>query len=694
MMPGRNLPCPCGSGKKYKRCHGKAEGRDEIHEPRLILDRATQLARAGQLDQALNLAGKLPSSSVKFQFQIDLLKDRQKPGDLQQAEKKCVQWQRVEPRSVQPLFQLMQIYWGSDRSKLTPSLAVKIGKLEPGHQLTPYYQAISQQLSGDLPAAILNHRLALLRNGRHSFSELELDLEVGIAVYDVAAGHYPGSPGLNETALVEAQSTYDLLNHAIQCWLDSKPDFSRLRAGQITRYGNACYNLGCAQADRYDRLEGALQHFQNALQVDPGHTLAQTNSLFAQNYDPHLSNRDALCNHREVAAEFRRRIGPPKSSWKNNPEPERTLRIAYLSSDFCRHSVAHFITPVLEAHEQESLQLHAYHTGQRHDEWTERIESAVHQLNRVGDMTDQELHRRIVQDRIDILIDLNGFSRGHRVDVLMQRAAPIQVSWIGYPNTTGLDVMDYRIVDRITDPEPDAKNYNSESLITMDPVFSVYMPNPSLPDVAPETPAVKAGYFTFGSFNALPKLNPGLFNLWAQILSQVDGSKLLLKTTMLDQPSVRRDVSDALSQAGIEVDRQILLGRTPSPQEHMQTYNQVDLCLDSTPYNGTTTSCDTLTMGVPVVTLAGSRHVSRVTASQLYSMGLDILVASHSDQYVDTAVRLASDMSKLSNLRAGLRERIQKSPLMDYRGFTRQLEKKYRDIWRLWCADPVNKNHS
>ena len=173
---------------------------------------------------------------------------------------------------------------------MTPSLASKIGELEPDHPLAPYYQAISQQLNENLTAAIVNHRLALVRNAKHSFSATELDLEVCIAVYDVAAGHYPGSPGLNESALVEAQSTFDLLDRAVQCWLDSKPDFPRLRAGQITRYGNACYNLGCAQADRYDKLEGALQHFQNALQVNPEHTLAQTKALVAQNYDPHLSN--------------------------------------------------------------------------------------------------------------------------------------------------------------------------------------------------------------------------------------------------------------------------------------------------------------------------------------------------------------------------------------------------------------------
>ncbi len=690
-MPDRNSPCPCGSGKKYKRCHGKPGRRTEIQDPRSLLDQATQLARSGQLDQAIVLAAKLPDSAVKFQFQIDLLKNRHQPGDLQQAEEKCRQWQRREPRSVQPFFQQMQLYWGSDRAGLTPPLAAKIGELEADHPLTPYYQAISQQLNGDLPAAIVNHRLALIRNVKHQCSDLELDLEVGIAAYDVAAGHFPGSPGLNEDALVEAQALYDLLNHSLQRWLDSKPDLPGLRKGQITRYGNASYNLGCAEADRYNRLSAALQHFHNALRVNPAHPLARTNSLFAQNYDPGLSNQDALRTHLKTSAAIRRQIGPPKSSWENIADPERKLKIAYLSSDFCRHSVVHFITPVLEAHDSETLQISAYDTGRRQDEWTDRISSAVQHVIRAEKMTDQELHTKIVQDQIDILVDLNGFSRGHRTGVLMRRAAPIQVNWIGYPNTTGLDVMDYRIVDGVTDPAPEAEHDNSERLLTMDPVFSVYMPDPSLPDVAPQVPALKAGYFTFGSFNALPKLNPQLLQLWAQILSRVEGSKLLVKTMMLDQPSVRRDVSDALSQAGIPVDRQILLGRTSSPYEHMQTYRLVDLCLDSFPYNGTTTSCDTLAMGVPLVTLAGNRHVSRVTASQLYSMGLDILVATDAKQYVDIAARLATDIAMLSDLRLGLRERMQKSPLMDYRGFTRQLEKKYRDIWKLWCADPDKK---
>lgn len=665
-----------------------------MKDPRVLLDQATQLARAGQLDQAMDLARQLPKSPVKYQFQIDLLKNRQKQGDRKRAEKMCAQWQRAAPRSAEPLFQLMQLYWGNNKINLTPPLAIKIGALEPGHAFTPYYRAISQQLNGDLRSALVDHRLALVRNAKHRFSELELELEVGIAVYDVAAGHFPGSPGLNESALVESQATFVLLKNSVQRWLGSKPDFSSLRARQITRYGNACYNLGCAEANRYGGLKEALRHFRHALQVNPAHTLARSNILFVKNYDPDMGNQEALHLHREAGVAFRHQLGPPNTSWDIEPDPKRALRIAYLSSDFCRHSVAHFITPVLEAHDRETVHVSAYYSGQRVDQWTERITSAVRQFTPAANMSDQELHRKIVQDRVDILVDLNGFTSGHRIGVLMRRAAPIQVNWIGYPNSTGLDVMDYRIVDGITDPEPEAGQNNSEKLLAMDPVFSVYMPNPTLPDVTPETPALKAGYFTFASFNALPKLNPVLLKWWSLILRRVEGSRLLVKNTMLGYPSVCRDVSHALIHAGITEDRQILMGRTRSPQEHMQTYQQVDLCLDSYPYNGTTTSCDSLVMGVPVVTLAGTRHVSRVTASQLNSLGLDTLVACDGKNYVDIAVRLATDTKELIGIRRGLRERLQKSPLMDYQGFTRQLEKKYREIWKHWCTDFDNMGHS
>jgi len=659
----------------------------------ILIDQAKRLARAGRLEQAMELAGQLPALPDSFQLQINLLKGSRKPGDRQQAENTCAKWQQSFPHSAEPLFQLIQLYWNADKTELTPPLAIKAAELEPNHRLTPYFQAVSQQLNGDIHNATSNHRLALLRNARYPFGKLELELEVGIAAYEVAAGHYPGSPGLNEVALVDAKSIYDFLKKHLQSWLDSTPDFSRLRPGQVTRYGNACYNLGCMEVNRYLGQSKALQYFRMALQVNPEHVLARTNYLFVKNYVPGLSNLAALDLHRRTTAELRQQYGSPKASRGADPDPDRVLRIAYLSSDFRRHSVAHFIIPILEAHTQENIHVSAWYTGHKHDDWTQRTRNAVQKFNPAGNMTDQELYQQMIQDRIDILVDLNGYTQGHRIGVLMQRVAPIQVCWIGYPGTTGLDVMDYRIVDSITDPRPQAGGHHSERLIYLNPVFSAYMPDNPLPDIAPQTPAISSGCFTFGSFNALPKLNPELLRMWGQILARVKGSKLLVKNRMLDHTSVRKEVSNALAQSGIAVDRQILLGRTSSPYDHMQTYRSVDLCLDSYPYSGTTTTCDSLIMGVPVVTLTGSRHVSRVTASQLNCIGLNGLVANNGTEYVDIAVNLALNTAKLNDIHRGLRQRMQQSALMDYQGLTQQLEKKYRSVWRHWCAQTTNLDH-
>ena len=653
-------------------------------DPASLLNQAIQLARSGHFDKAMHLAGQMPPSPVKFQFQTDMLNNRGRQGDLKEAERICTQWRKLDPNNVQPLFQLMQLYWKSGRLNETPQLAMKIGELDPLHKLTPYYQAVSQQLNGDFQNAIAMHRLALQLNARQSFSDSELDLEVAIAAYEVAAGHYPSSPGLDEDALVEAHASCDLLESAIGKWLDTKPDFSRLDAGQLTRYSNACYNLACVDSKRFQGLERALAHLSTALQINPAHSLARSNYLLIKNYDPNLTRREALDLACKSSAEIRQQMGPPKSSWNNKPDPDRKLRIAYLSSDFRRHSVAYFITPVLEAHDRERLQVYAYYTGRNRDKWTERVASTVDRFTLAGRMTDEELHRQIVMDQIDILVDLNGFTSGHRVGALMRRAAPVQVSWIGYPGSTGLDVMDYRIVDANTDPDSESTQLSSENLLYMDPVFSVYLPDYPLADIAPETPAIKNGYITFGSFNALPKLNPDLFEMWGRILSDVDGSKLLIKNRMLDQPSVRKDVSEALAAVGIDRHRQILMGRTESPDDHLKTYLGVDLCLDSYPYNGTTTNCDSFIMGVPVLTLTGECHASRVTTSQLRVLDLDGLIAPDPDQYVEKAVRLASNTQALNKLRQGLRERFLSSAMLDYQGFTTQLETKFRDIWLKW----------
>ena len=220
-------------------------------DPASQFNKAIQLARSGNLDEAISLASQMPPSPVRFQFQVDMLNNRGRQADLKEAERICTQWRKLDPANVQPLFQLMQLYWKSGRVSETPQLAVKAGELAPSHNLTPYYQAVSHQLNGDFQNAIAMHRLALQRNTRQPFNDFELELEVAIAAYEVSAGHYPASPGLDEDALVEAHASCDLLESSIRKWLDSKPDFARLDAGQITRYSNACYNLACLDSKRY-----------------------------------------------------------------------------------------------------------------------------------------------------------------------------------------------------------------------------------------------------------------------------------------------------------------------------------------------------------------------------------------------------------------------------------------------------------
>jgi predicted O-linked N-acetylglucosamine transferase (SPINDLY family) len=300
-------------------------------------------------------------------------------------------------------------------------------------------------------------------------------------------------------------------------------------------------------------------------------------------------------------------------------------------------------------------------------------------------MDDRQLLEAIRNDRIDILVDLNGLTRGHRIGVLAERAAPVQVSWIGYPNTTGLDSVQYRVVDRVTDPQGEADSRHSEALLRMDKVFSVYEPPADMPEVG-EALSPYREKFVFGSFNFMPKINMGVLAAWAEILERVPESRLLVKNMVLDfeHPSAR--LLEAMQSLGTDISRVDLVGRTVEPGDHFRYYHQVDVCLDTFPYNGTTTTCDSLYMGVPVVALLGIDHRSRVSASQLAAVGLDSLVAQDQNEYVDIAVALATDQQKLQNVRLNLRQRMRASALMDFQAFTRQLESKYHDIWQNACS--------
>jgi predicted O-linked N-acetylglucosamine transferase (SPINDLY family) len=316
------------------------------------------------------------------------------------------------------------------------------------------------------------------------------------------------------------------------------------------------------------------------------------------------------------------------------------------------------------------------------DELTLRLRPSVDHWRTVVGVTDAVLADVIRRDGIDILVDLSGHTAGHRLETFARKPAPVQVSWVGYFDTTGLDTIDYILLDRFVCPA-EAEGGYSERVLRLPDGYLCYAPQSDQP-VAP-LPASTCGYVTFGCFNKVAKVTPQVVELWSRILHTVPEARLCLKDTAFDDAAVRERYTRLFASHGIGHDRLTLLGRTPY-QEYLETFAQIDIALDPFPFNGGTTTIESLWMGVPVVALAGDRFVGRMGVSHLSNLGLSELIADSPAAYVDTAVQLACDLPRLTALRSGLRERMTASPLTDGQRFTQALEGLYRQMWRTWCA--------
>lgn len=442
-------------------------------------------------------------------------------------------------------------------------------------------------------------------------------------------------------------------------------------------------NLGLFLRDQGDLVE-CRRHYEEALRLEPTSISAMSGYLLSLIGDPGSEPSWVGAEHRRFDAIVRTN---PRRAMARDLDPTRKLRIGYLSPDFRSHSVAFFILPVLENRNRQETEVTCYSTGLFEDDVTKSVRANSEVFRTVYRTSDERLASMIQEDGIDILVELSGHTSLNRLTMLANRAAPVQVTYLGYPNTTGLAEMDYRITDEIADPVGVSDAWHSEKLVRIGGGFLAYRPafDPSEVPVGP-LPAGEAGHVTFGSFNNLAKINDTVMDAWAAILAQVPGSELLLKAKGLRSEKVQARVADALSGRGVDGSRVRLLTQEPSPQAHLAMYNQMDIALDTFPYNGTTTTCEALWMGAPVVTFEGTGHAGRVGASILRRMGLGELVARDREGYIQTAVALGRDRSRLIQIRAGLRERFQSSPVMDGARLARELEAAYRQIWREYCA--------
>ena len=434
----------------------------------------------------------------------------------------------------------------------------------------------------------------------------------------------------------------------------------------------------------------AIAHYQQILAKQP-HALTYSNLLLAFQYQAEIDLTTLFSAHQQFNQQYVTPLAVTIQPHLNTRHQQRQLRIGYISSDFRNHSVAYFIEPVLAQHDREQFEIVCYYSGTTTDKVTQRLQKLADQWINCAGWSDEVLAEAIRQAAIDILVDLGGHTNQNRLLIFARKPAPIQITYLGYPSTTGLTVIDYRITDNYVDPEDKAELLNTERLLRMPQSYFCYRPDDDSPPVNP-LPVLKKKPITFGSFNNYAKLNASILAIWAQVLQQVPTAKLLLKARSLNDPDTRQRLKQELIALGIDSGRLILVNYADSTSAHLSYYHQVDIALDSYPYNGATTTCEALWMGVPVVTLVGERHASRMGLSILSAIGLTELIAYTPANYVDICVKLANDIDYLQQLRASLRHKLQASPLLDNKNFTRHLEVAYRQVWQQWCMTlaPIN----
>ena len=432
-------------------------------------------------------------------------------------------------------------------------------------------------------------------------------------------------------------------------------------------------------------FESALKCIHRSLELDPDCVLAHNNLLFIHNY---VADQPAalLLADAQRFGEVATRLARPYTDWPNSPKPERPLRAGFVSGDLCDHPVGYFLESVLAALSSQAsgrLELFAYPNRSCDDVTSKRIQANCKGWHPAVWLSDEALARRIRDDEVDILIDLSGHTAHNRLSVFAWKPAPVQVSWLGYFATTGVAAVDYFIADHWTLP-PDQEAHFTEQIWRLPESRLCFTPPDAEVAVSP-LPALTNDYITFGSFNNLSKMNDAVVALWAQVLHAVPGSRLFLKYQQLAEASVRQRTCERFAVHGIAPERLIFEDYVPRAN-YLAAYQRVDIALDPFPFPGGTTTVEALWMGVPVLTLAGERFLSRQGVGLLMNAGLPEWVASDPRDYVARAVSHASDLQRLASLRSGLRQQVLASPIFDAPRFAQHFEAALRGMWQTWCS--------
>jgi protein O-GlcNAc transferase len=613
-----------------------------------------------------------------------------------------------------------------------PYANYNLGKLLYGRgELPRAHDLLSRALQGrpDFPEARIVLALVLVAQGRPADAATELEAALRERPDDFGAlFHYSAvlrrlnrlddaRVMLRRALIVDPSNTdaHAALSDVLCAQGDVAGATTELEAvlAQRPDWPDALYNYGCLLR-RQLRLEQAEGAFRRAIVAQPGHAgacrmlgevlLAQCRAdeafelygaarraspqdfglesaeLFALFGAERISDADLFARHAAFGARLEAAYAP-RTTFRNTRDPGRRLRIGYLSGDFRYHVVTLFMLPVLERHDRSAYEVYCYSSTDSPDSYTRQLSTRSDVWRPAAGLAPAQLAEAIAADQIDILVDLGGHSGIPQLATMAQRPAPVQATWLGYLNTTGLRRIHYRISDGFADPPGLTERYHTESLVRLPHSQWCYRPFLS-PPLAATPPSASKGFVTFGAFHQAAKISSAARRLWTRILAEVRDSRLLV--VGVPRGRAEDDLLRDLAGPGVSRER-ITCIPYAALQDYLRLFEGVDIALDSMPFSGGTTSCDTLWMGVPVVTTPGSRSVSRSAASVLSSVGLPQWIAPNAEEYVRTAVRFAGERELLAELRASMRERMLKSPLMDEARFLRDLEQAYREMWRRWC---------
>jgi predicted O-linked N-acetylglucosamine transferase (SPINDLY family) len=444
----------------------------------------------------------------------------------------------------------------------------------------------------------------------------------------------------------------------------------------------AWLNLADLVADPAERAR-CLDEYRRASAVDPDFEPALSGLVFKLNYAAATQPVELLEMARRYGRTLAARIRP-NTVWTNTRDPERPLRVGFVSPDFKRHPVAYFLEGMLIAGQGKGVDWVAYSCVDRPDEVTERLRPLCTLWRDVANESDDVLFSTIVDDRIDILIDLAGHTDGNRLPVFARKPAPVQATWLGYVGTTGVEAIDYIIGDPWLFPDGAPAQTVETPWRLPECYMSFTAPDFDLQCGIP--PLLANGYPTFGSFNNLNKITDEVLALWGRVLAAVPGARLILRAKQLSIEGERDFMRGRLERAGIDPARVELGGYLASREAGMREYGRIDIALDPFPYTGATTTCEALWMGVPVLTLRGERMISRVGESLNRNAGLADWIADDPDDYVARAVRFARDGASLERLRRSLRQRGAATPLGNPAWFANQFVSALRAMWRQWCS--------